>query len=463
MTPVVGIDIPDIAKDAAYGVELGPVGATFQNFVTLTITPPAGASVPIARQLPIGWSGTQNVVSLAAIDPTSAVVKLKLLHFSGYALLLATKGTNATMEPARHRFGGDAEARLQSLVAERLTQERQRQLLGNTDALLVLNDLLQQYDTQVVQPRIAAAGTSCAAGRLALETLLGFERQKQLLGAGSPNFEDTFNGVIAAATGACTREEYELCRDNHIITRIFPYYLGVSRQAQLLGFVVEPGPAWLQDVEAALGKCLNFELQVNSRLNLSAGGGVDAHTVVETVESRVKMSFNLGAALFGPGYIASSLAGPDPLISRTYDVNYPHACATVSDVQRIGAGMAGLLGYVPEAGGVAQRALVKDFFLTPAVLPNGLGSGYTLTTYRVEETGCGSLVATSKEYENWVHEGFSTWAEAFDDPVLGLAIRNWTIVGGDIMATKDFTTQTSLTNGQAVATTNLILFHKPAP
>ncbi len=464
MTPAASLDSPDLPKDAAYGVELGPAGSTFHNFVTLTITPPAGASVPIARQLPIGWSGSQSVVSLAAIDPTSAAVKLKLLHFSGYALLLATTGMNATLAPARHRLGGDAEERLGSLAGERLSQERLKQLLGGeSDGILVLDDLFTLFDEQVVQPRVAAAGTSCAAGRLALQTVLGFERQKQLLGFAEGNFGDTILPVMVAATGACTREEYALCRDNHIITRILPYYLGVRRQAELLGVVVEPGPVWLQDAEAAVGKCLNFELQVDSRLDYSDGVDVTAHTIVETVESRVKLPFNIGSALFGPGYIASSQTGPDPLISRGYDVNYPHACAQVSGVQRVGAGMLGALGFEPNEGSVAQRATVKDFFFTPAVMPNGAGSGYTLTTFSVGSSGCENPKTISQENDNWVNNGFGTWANAFIDPVYAMAIRNWTIVAGDIFATKDFTNQESSGSDNAVVTTGLVLFHKPAP
>ena len=185
------------------------------------------------------------------------------------------------------------------------------------------------------------------------------------------------------ATDVCTREEYALCRDNHIITRILQYYLGVRRQAELLGIAGNATtlpPAWLQDAEAAVGKCLNFELQLNSRLNYSIVGGITAHSVTETVESRVKLPFNIGVALFNEGYISSSLGVADPLISRAYDVDYPHACATVSDVQRIGAGMGGMLGYTPEVGGVAQRAMVKDFVLTLAVMPNGAGSDNTVVT-----------------------------------------------------------------------------------
>ncbi len=464
MTPTSSLDAPELPQDAAYGVELGPAGATFQNFVTLTIAPPAGASVPIARQLPIGWSGTQNVVSLAAIDPTSATFKLKLLHFSGYALLLATTGMNATLAPVRHRLGGDAEERLGSLAGERLSQERLKQLLGaESDGILVLDDLFRLFDEQVLQPRIAAAGTSCAAGRLALQTVIGFERQKQLLGFAAGSFADTVLPVMVAATGACTREEYALCRDNHIVTRILPYYLGVRRQAELLGVVVEPGPTWLQDAEAAVGKCLNFELQLNSRLTYTNGVFVTAHTVVEAVESRVKLAFNLGVALFGPGYFASSPAGPDLLISRSYDVNYPHACAVVSGVQRVGAGMMGMLGLKPGEGSVVERATVKDFVFTPAVVANGAGSGYTLTRYFVGSSSCETPATTTREYENWVNNGVGTWADAFIDPLLGLAIRNWTIVGSDIMATRSFTTQSSVDGDHAVVTTDLILFHMPAP
>ena len=188
------------------------------------------------------------------------------------------------------------------------------------------------------------------------------------------------------------------------------------------------------------------------------------HTVVETVESRLKLPSNLGTAFFGGGglFVASSRAS-DPLISRAYSVNYPHACASVSGAQRIGAGMMGALGYVPEEGGVAQRAKVKDFYLTPAVVPNGSGSGYSVTLRTPDSQGGCTDPRTSQVNENWVNNGFGTWANAFIDPNLGMAIRNWTIVGGDIMATKDFTTQASSGSDSATVTTSLILFHMPAP
>ena len=473
MTPLTRIDGLDLATDAAYGVQLSPEGARFQNFVTLTITPPAGANTPVEKQLPIGWSGATNVVSVATIDKTSRQVKLKLLHFSGYALLLATKGINATMEPARHRFGGDAEARIQSVAAERLMRERQTQLLGGDSPPIdaTLGDLIKQYEEEVIKPRIAAARSSCAAGRLAQQTVLGHTRQKQLLGYPDDGGAETalIGKVMQDASAACTEEEYSLCRDNHIITRIFPYYLGVARQAALMGMMpngTASDPIWVQEALAAVEKCLNFELQVNSRLDYAiSSGNVSDHTVQEVVEARLKLPFNLGTAIFGNGdfYIAGSRS-TDALISRSYDVNYPHACAQVSNVQRIGYGMLGLLGFTREDGSVANQAKVKDFYLTPAVRPNGFGSVYTLAERGTNSSGgCEGSPVISQEHDNWFTQGFGTWADAFPDPELAIAIRGWTIVAGDIMATKDFTTQESSGSDNAVVKTSMILFHKPAP
>ena len=473
MTPLTRIEGLDLATDASWGVQLSPDGARFQNFVTLTITPPAGASAPIEKQLPIGWSGDKNVVSLAAVDKTSREVKFKLLHFSGYALLLATKGVNATMEPARHRFGGDAEARIQSVAAERLMRERQTQLQGGNSLPIDtdLSDLIRQYEEEVIKPRVAAARSSCAAGRLALQTVLGHSRQKQLLGFPDDGSAQTalFGKVMQDASAACTEEEYSLCRDNHIITRIFPYYLGVARQAALLGSTpngTASDPIWVREALAAVEKCLNFELQVNSRLDYAiSSGNVSDHTVKEVVESHLKLPFNMGTAIFGNGelYVAGSRSA-DALISRSYDVNYPHACAQVSNVQRIGYGMLGQLGFTREEGSLVNLAKVKDFYLTPAVLPNGFGSGYTLAERGVNSSGgCEGSPVITQEHDNWFTEAFQTWADTFPHPELGIAIQGWTIVAGDIMATKDFTTRGSNGSDNSVVTTNLILFHKPAP
>ena len=44
-----------------------------------------------------------------------------------------------------------------------------------------LRSLLDEFQRQVVDVRLAAAGTSCAAARLALESLLNIIKQRQML------------------------------------------------------------------------------------------------------------------------------------------------------------------------------------------------------------------------------------------------------------------------------------------
>lgn len=278
----------------------------------------------------------------------------------------------------------------------------------------------------------------------------------------------TFGTVLDQASDACTREEYALCRDQHIITRMLPYYLGLSRQAQLLGLAGSastPDPAWLQNAEAATANCLNFELQVDSQMVLSTGADVDAHTVRENVSARVPMPFNLGIAFFASGgsYV-SGTTGPAPLNSVRYEVAYPHVCASVNSTAPVNAGVMGMLGFSARTGGVAQRAEVQDFYLTLPVVPNGLGSSYSVTLSSPRApSGC-DQPATATLPENWVNYAYPTWLNPFADPTLGMAIRDWRIVGGDVMATKEFTTRSEANATEDVTvSTQMVLFHKPAP
>jgi hypothetical protein len=157
-----------------------------------------------------GYQEAGKDVIFAPPVKDSADIKIQLLHFSGYGV---TKGLLADPESVRERLGGSAERRLQSLVAELLGRERQRQLLGgsaaNSNTLFSdLQPLLDQYQKEVVEPRIAAAGQSCAAGQLALQTVLGFERQKQLLGMAEDGSLSKYTGLIATVSRVCLQEEY---------------------------------------------------------------------------------------------------------------------------------------------------------------------------------------------------------------------------------------------------------------
>ena len=212
------------------------MGCIFQNFAILTITP--AEEIPIAEQIVFGYQAEGEDLILAAPVVDSSEIKIQVLHFSGNGV---TQGLLADIEPVRQRLGGDAERRLQNAVSEALARERQRQLSGQSEGGEDINDIFseafRQYVEQVIKPRVAAAGESCANGQLAIQTVLSFERQVQLLGmsedflAGVPELPE----LMETAARVCVIEEFELCVEDHVIHRMLPVWLGFERQYR---------PAW---------------------------------------------------------------------------------------------------------------------------------------------------------------------------------------------------------------------------
>ena len=313
------------------GVQMEPSGLTFFRAATLTITPAAASAVPLDKQLFVQWEGNGQKLALAAPDPKSAKIRLQVLHFSGMGVV-RSKGLDADIEAVRPRIGGDAERRIQSAIAEQLARERQRQLLGGDPGDGGLNTslgpLLQQFRDQVVKPRIAAAGSSCAAGRLAMITLIGFERQMQLLGAADEN-----NTEIAAlaptVAEVCMKEEFEICRDEHVLARMLPAWLGIERQNQLLGNTTPDA----YNTERYVKGCLKFELDFFS----TAGGTTDSYDHDESVQAlKTRLQWN-----------GIRIAGSTALQSMVYDVRDHLSCFSPVQLQRVGSTFeVGALGFV---------------------------------------------------------------------------------------------------------------------
>ena len=302
MTPVRQMDGMPFGSDQ-FAVQFEPDGLQLYANATLTITP--SQEIPIDQQIMFGYQGGGGNLVLLPPVVDSSEIKIVIAHFSGAGV---SKGLLADIEPVRARIGGDAETRIQSAVAEYLQQERQRQLLGQGSGPLELSGFMKEYEDQVVKPRIAAAGESCAAGRLALQTVMGFERQKQLLGMSDDGTASIDRGLMDTVAGVCMKEEYEMCRDDHVIHRILPVWLGLERQYQLLG--VTEGGASNQTLEQAkeyVRKCLTFELRFESQATFTDtdGGGYDS-----SVESKIKIQFN-------PNDL--SFKGEAPLVNTAFD------------------------------------------------------------------------------------------------------------------------------------------------
>ncbi len=181
-----------------------------------------------------------------------------------------------------------------------------------------------QFEEQVIRPRIAAAGESCANGRSALQTILAVERQRQLLGMGAGTvLQDLIisNGLIDTVTNVCLKEEYELCRDDHIVHRIIPVWLSLKRQFDLLGSSAAVASwAALETAKTYVRQCLTFELKLQSQMNMSDGTGFVASS---TVESKVKLQI-------ATVDLNAKLSGNAPLVNTAFELQFPD-CSVVAN------------------------------------------------------------------------------------------------------------------------------------
>ncbi|MCA3242106.1 MAG: hypothetical protein ING89_12500 [Rubrivivax sp.] len=416
LTPVAQVSNLPLGETArtGLGVQMEPSGLQFVNPATLTITPAAASAVPLARQLFVQWEGSGQKLALAAPNPRSADIELSVMHFSGMGVV-RSKGLDADIEPVRQRIGGDAERRIQSATAEALHRERQAQLLG-TDAGAAglqaqLTRLFNEFRQQVVLPRIAAAPSSCAAARLALTTVIGVERQRQLLGLDSDSsFDSETAGLMAVAAEVCMKEEFEICRDEHVLSRIIPARLGLERQAQLLG--LDEG-AFSSTDRYVIG-CLKFELDFFSTAGVRSA---DFDTDEGVQALRVRLQWD-------PARLAITAASV-PLQSTVFDVRSKRSCIAAVNATRIGSSFD-----VDEFGFTLNGEDVQDFQLE-------FGAGLTGSFFQARDT-CSSPPQTSPLQLLLNHGtayGPARVATA-TTPTEAWTVTGWTVQRATVLATK---------------------------
>jgi hypothetical protein len=154
-----------------------------------------------------------------------------------------------------------------------------------------------------------------------VQTVLGFERQRQLLGVsdGSPNSDYNDTGLIETVAAVCMKEEYELCREEHIIHRIIPVWLGLARQSALLGLTEDGGTTpTLEMAQDYVRRCLTFRLEFHSEGVLNDPKG---NIYNSTVDSVVKLQFSTDDM---------SMHAEVPLVNTTFEFKMP-GCKVTSN------------------------------------------------------------------------------------------------------------------------------------
>lgn len=161
----------------------------------------------------------------------------RAIHGLAQSLCNEGGGLSRLSPPPADSFAGQAYAwavrqAITRDVQRQLGEERQKQLLGDESTPLNLDGQLDCAERLLIDPTLEAIKRNCDFARAGgIQTVLGFERQNQLLGRNSG--VDSM-GATAAAIQNCWDKETKDCiqpGDNERMTRV----VGMARQAQLLG------------------------------------------------------------------------------------------------------------------------------------------------------------------------------------------------------------------------------------
>jgi hypothetical protein len=195
MTVVKTLEGAPLDNNTPTAVQLEPSGLLFKEFVTLTVVP--AKEIPIKNQIIFGYEGDGKDYHLALIDHKSKDIKIKLLEFSGAGV---GSGADAAWAANLQIQAETAGTRLTQKIGELVQTERMAQLLGNENGTEGFMDqfvsLMEQYEDQVLPKKMVSAELDCRFVRPAIQSIIGAERQRQLLGSSLPHFDEQIQKLI---------------------------------------------------------------------------------------------------------------------------------------------------------------------------------------------------------------------------------------------------------------------------
>ncbi|MEB2314067.1 MAG: hypothetical protein OZ921_13440 [Sorangiineae bacterium] len=301
------------------GVVFGPADTHFLAPASLTISP--SKPVPPAEQLLFTFS--DDGAELWAAEPKlgSADMVVVVQHFTGY-------GFTGLADKAREAYvgwkTGRAESRIQNEIGEALQAERARQRSGDPSGSAATNkkiaESMDEWEREVVAPRLAAAGTSCAAAVKAVSTALGLERQRQLLNIPAKDRKAPSTAeLIALMSDPCEKEAIAACQAKKDPSVLVAYWLGANRNRQLLGAADEHPMAGM--LERAQAICEPQAYQVV--------GGLQDWKVSQKVCNIMKpfaLSSSIGSMKFSGGLSGTYAFGGvfNAQYTGTYTISFPN-------------------------------------------------------------------------------------------------------------------------------------------
>lgn len=315
VTPVAAVRGLPLSGGSLAAVHLEPDGLRLMEPATLSIE--ADHEVPVDEQVAYGWFGEGEDAHLYPLEIDARRIEMKLLHFSGYGFGRAAPG-----DPGRQMLQRAAsyEARVSAELAEVLSAERTRQLLGvgegeaDLDVADAVSDVSVEYYDAVLRPMMKAAETDERLAECCMSRYLGWYRQMALLGiVGDPDAPKPEPGtagaelqrrldeadasaqrIMANAFEKALERENRLCREEHDFDAI-NRLLAMARSMALLGLEEDPR---VEEIFELIEGCMNFEVEFRSIFDNRGPDGVQFYYhVTSRVPVQLPVVYEAGVAL----------------------------------------------------------------------------------------------------------------------------------------------------------------------
>ncbi len=152
----------------------------------------------------------------------------------------------------------------------------------------------------------------------------------------------------------CLDEAYQECREDHVIHKMVPAWLGYERQRQLLGVVNDNGTG--EYGRGLVEKCLRFELKFES------AGQFDGYEGEGAIQSRVTSSIPLRFAFANP--LSARIEGQGPLVNENFSIVMTDEYGDVCQIEnRRGGGEASVYALSPIVKRQGENSVVTDLEL----------------------------------------------------------------------------------------------------
>lgn len=188
-------------------------------------------------------------------------VRIPVSHFSGVGTGLwapseRTKAVTSFVENTRDRQAHE--------IAGILGQDRDSQLLGSEpgDIWLEIERRQNDYYNNNLKPFFTEAETDCALSRFLTQEILAIERQSQILGlTNAPSSSFLGSATSKKWNCNCLQEALDACEDGTISDKtLLQTLLGAERQSQLLGGGSALESCGLGSLDAILDKAVTEKL-----------------------------------------------------------------------------------------------------------------------------------------------------------------------------------------------------------